>query len=370
MKDIRILIVGGGTGGHLIPGIALYEEFKAKGIGAAVLTGKKDIKSSALNEVEKKDIFSYGARTLSWNIFKLLFFIISFIVSFLKALFIIRNRKYDAVIGMGGYVSAPALLAGILLKVPVFLCEQNTIPGKVTSLFAGYAKKIFTTFDESADYFKDDKKASIFSAGNPIRKSVLPQTSRDEAKSFFNLKHCKKIILVIGGSQGALQINDLFLEIKKMYSDELKDVGVIWSTGSYSYKRFAKELQNVQWGGSIYLSPFIDKVGLAYRASDIAISRSGAGVIMELAAAGIPSILIPYPYAADNHQDANADVFHKSGASIKISGDDASPEIVGRKLIEMLNNSALLSRMTNKALAVSKINASRDIVDKVVLDLS
>ena len=370
MKDIRILIAGGGTGGHLIPGIALYEEFKAKGIDTAVLTGKNDVKSSALNDVEKKDIFSYSARTLSWNILKFLLFIISFIISFLKSIFIVRNRKYSAVIGMGGYVSAPALLAGIVLKVPIFLCEQNTRPGKVTLLFARYAEKIFTTFDESAAYFKDDKRAKILSAGNPIRKNVLSHASKDEAKNFFNLKHSKRIILVIGGSQGALQINELFFEMKKIYYDELKDVGVIWSTGAYSYKRFAKELQSVKLDGSIYLSPFIDKVGLAYRASDIAISRSGAGVIMELAAAGVPSILIPYPYAADNHQDANAEVFHKSGASVKISSNEATPEFAGKKLIDMLNNGAQLSRMSKKALEISKINASKDIVERIVADLS
>ncbi len=370
MKDIRILIAGGGTGGHLIPGIALYEEFASRGAEAVILTGTNDRKSSALNDVRAEDICSYGARTLSWNIFKFLLFIISFIISFLKAILIIRNRKFSAVIGMGGYVSAPALLAGIVLKVPVFLCEQNTIPGKVTLLFAGKAKKIFTTFEESAAYIREEKRPKIQCAGNPIRREVLSHASRDEAKSFFNLKHSKRIILVIGGSQGALQINELFLEIKKMYPGELKDVGVIWSTGSYSYKRFAKELQDIKWGGSIYLSQFIDKVGLAYRASDIAISRSGAGVIMELAAAGIPSILIPYPYAADNHQEANADVFQKAGASVKISGADATPEVAGKKLIEMLNSGALLARMSERAFAVSKINAARDIADSVVMELS
>jgi UDP-N-acetylglucosamine--N-acetylmuramyl-(pentapeptide) pyrophosphoryl-undecaprenol N-acetylglucosamine transferase len=370
MKEIKLLIAGGGTGGHLIPGIALYEAFQSRGIACAVLTGRNDLKSSALNDLKDGDVFSYGAKTLSWNIFKFLFFIISFVISFLKALFIIRNQKFSAVIGMGGYVSAPALVAGIILQVPIFLCEQNTVPGKVTLLFSGYAKNIFSTFEESAAYFKDDKKARIVCAGNPIRKNVMSPASREEAKSFFNLKHSKRVILIIGGSQGALQINELFMEIKKIYQDELKDVGVIWSTGSFSYKRFAKEIQESRWGGSIFMSPFIDKVGLAYRASDIAISRSGAGVIMELAAAGIPSILIPYPFAADNHQETNADVFHKAGAGVKFTGDDASPENIGKKMIEILNNGVLQARMSERALTIAKINASRDIADRVVMELS
>ncbi len=370
MSDINILIVGGGTGGHITPGIALYEEFKERGIRVFMLAGRKDRKYSSFNDVEDRELLFYNAMTLSKNIFKLILFFVNFIFLLSKAIIILKRLRIETVIGMGGFVSAPALLAAVFLKIPIFLCEQNTVPGKVTSLFSKYAVKIFTTFGVSRDFIKEENVSRIMHVGNPIRKSILANVAEDKAKAFFNLSHCKRIILVIGGSQGALQVNELFLDILKIYSDDLKDVGIIWSTGTYSYDRVADALQEMNWAGSIFLSPFVDKVGHAYKACDIAISRSGAGVIMELAAAGLPSVLIPYPHAAADHQEKNAEVFDRAGASIKIAKDDIVPDKVGQKLIGLLNNSTQLARMSEKAKDISKINASRDIVEMVISENS
>ncbi len=146
----------------------------------------------------------------------------------------------------------------------------------------------------------------------------------------------------------------------------MKDVGVIWSAGARSYEKTAGELRDKKWNGSIYLSPFIEKIEYAYAAGDIALSRSGAGVMMEIASAGLPSVLLPYPHAADNHQEVNADVFHNAGASIKIGKGETTPEKVGQILIDLLNNPAALERMSDKALSVAKTNASEGIVDKVI----
>ena len=162
----------------------------------------------------------------------------------------------------------------------------------------------------------------------------------------------------------------MFLKIKKMFVNELKDTGIIWCTGDYSYNRFVNEIHDLNGDGSIFISSFLEDVGLAYKASDIAISRAGAGVIMEFAAVGLPSILIPYPYAAANHQDKNADMFDRAGAAIKVGESDASPENVGKILIDLLDNPSELARMANKASHISKINASNDIVDSIIQDIS
>ncbi len=369
MVDTNVIIAGGGTGGHLIPGIALHENLIQKGIDAYLLIGKRDCENSLLEEINKDLILKYSASMFSLNILKLLQFVKNFILSFLSAIFLIKKYKINAVIGMGGYVSAPALLAGVFLKVPIYLCEQNTVPGKVTALFAKYSVNIFTTFDASKDYFKEEILSRIVLTGNPLRKGVINGVSKIEAKTFFNLKHCSKVVLVIGGSQGAKQINELILDIEKSFSRELKDIGIIWSTGKLSYQKISEEIRDVKWTSSIYLSPFIEKVGHAYIASDIAISRSGAGAMMELAAAGLPSILIPYPYAADNHQEKNAEVFHNAGAAVKIDREDINPEKVGKKLIDILNNPGLLTNMSDKALSAAKINASEGIVNKVLEDI-
>jgi UDP-N-acetylglucosamine--N-acetylmuramyl-(pentapeptide) pyrophosphoryl-undecaprenol N-acetylglucosamine transferase len=170
---------------------------------------------------------------------------------------------------------------------------------------------------------------------------------------------------VVGGSQGALKLNNLILGLKKAYPGEFKNIGIIWSTGEYSYEEFKYRSQNEIEAGSIFLSPYIKKIGKAYRACDIAISRSGAGVMMELAAAGVPSILIPYPYAAMDHQSKNADSFVAAGAAVVINDNEAIPEKVGPVLFDLLNNPRKLKAMSNCAKSVSKIDAEDIIVNKI-----
>ena len=369
MDKISILITGGGTGGHIFPGISLYEEFKDRKINASLLVGKKDVNFSPLSKVDKNELYVYGAPSFTKNIIKIPFFAINFIKAVLKVSMLLKRLKTDAVIGMGGYVSAPALVAAYFTKTPIFLCEQNSVPGKVTLLFAGKSEKIFTSFSVTKDYFKDAFKAKAVYAGNPLRKVIQTKAVREEAKKYFHLGHCKKIILIIGGSQGALQLNELFLEIKKMYRNELKDTGVIWITGEYSYKKIKEELNKLGADGSTYLSPFIDEVGLAYKASSLAISRSGAGGVLEFAAVGLPSVLIPYPYAADNHQEKNADVFELAGAAVKIRKDETEPEKLGGIIIDLLSNPNQLARMSEKAKSLAKINATKDIVEAVVSEI-
>ncbi len=369
MDNFSILITGGGTGGHIFPGISLYEEFRGKKIKVSLLLGKKDVNFSPLSKIIKSDIHIYGAPPFTKNIFKMPFFVINFLKAAIKAAVLIKKLRIDSVIGMGGYVSAPALAAAGFLKMPIFLCEQNSVPGKVTLLFAGQARKIFTSFSLTEDYLKDGLKSRVLFAGNPLRKVIFTKADREQARKYFHLNHCKKVILIIGGSQGALQINELFLQIIKMYSTELKDTGVIWITGDFSYKKVKEELDRLGANGSIYLSPFIDEVGLAYRASNLAISRSGAGGVLEFASVGLPSVLIPYPHAADNHQEKNADAFELAGAAVKIRKDDADPERLGGIIVDLLGNPNQLARMSERAKLLAKINAAKDIAESVIKEM-
>jgi len=167
-----LLITGGGTGGHLSPAIALFEECKSRGVDAYMLIGEKDRKFNYLREVDSDKLISYGAPSFSKNPFMIPFFIIRFFFSVFKAMRIMKRIGADDVVGMGGYVSAPALMAAKFTKRNIYLCEQNTVPGKVTVRFAKKAKYIFGTFDESRDYFKPEIRAKIITAGNPIRKKV------------------------------------------------------------------------------------------------------------------------------------------------------------------------------------------------------
>jgi UDP-N-acetylglucosamine--N-acetylmuramyl-(pentapeptide) pyrophosphoryl-undecaprenol N-acetylglucosamine transferase len=370
MSSKAILIVGGGTGGHISPGVALYEEFRAEGVDALFLTGKKDARFSSLRDVAAGDLLYYRAPAFSRNPIKLPFFILSFAAAVLKAWRIIREREIAAVIGMGGYVSAPALIAARIAGRALYLCEQNTVPGRVTSFFARYAGAIFTTFESTREYMKKELHDRLVLVGNPIRKKVLSAPDRDSARRAFNLRHCKKVILAIGGSQGALTINELVLGLKAGFPGDFKDVGIIWSTGGLSYEKYKQAVQRTGDTGSLYLSPFIDEVGAAYMASDIAISRSGSGVMVELAAMGIPSILIPFPYAAMDHQDKNADEFVKAGASVKIANEDAVPEKVHPVLSELLGNPTRLARMSARAREAAKPDAAAAVLRSVMTDIA
>ena len=368
LNDICVLIVAGGTGGHISPGIALYESFREAGVRTFFLSGKRDERFSSLEDIAAGSLNYYRAPSFSKSPINLALFPAGFAAAMFSARAIIKKNNVSAVIGMGGYVSAPALLTAALMKAPLFLCEQNSVPGKVTKFFEKHARKIYGTFRGATEFLKSSDKYVL--AGNPIRKKVLVDTFKEDARKAFHLGHCKKVILVIGGSQGAVRINELIFGLKKEYSDELKNVGIIWSTGDFSYGKYKEKINNEIDAGSIYLSPFIDKVGLAYRAADIAISRSGAGVMMELAAMGVPSIQIPYPHAADNHQDRNADEFVQAGAAIKISNEDAVPEKVMQVLHDLMNNPRALQRMSEKALGAAMVDASMVIVKDILKNVS
>ena len=366
MSKASLLIVGGGTGGHISPGIALYEVFKEQGIAICFLTGNNDRRFSSIADIESEDLHLYRAPSFTKNILKMPIFVLRFILSILMAWRVLKKCTVDAVISMGGYVSAPAIIAAIMAGIPIYLCEQNSIPGRVTRFFSKRAKIVFTTFSKTDNYFNANVR--IVHSGNPIRRRVFTDAGKDAARRHFNLGHCREVILAIGGSQGAIRINELIFGLKKKFHAEFKGVGLIWSTGELSYDDYRKKLEDVE-GGSVFLSSFIDDIGLAYEASDLAVSRAGAGVMAELAAAALPSILIPYPYAAMNHQELNADEFVQAGAAVKISNEDALPEKVGAELFDLLHNRMRLAQMARHAAGVARRDAARDIAEKIIADI-
>jgi len=359
-----IMIIGGGTGGHISPGVAIYEKaMEMNNLNPIFLTGKRDLRFSSLEDIDSSRLFIYNPPTITKNPFKFPFFVLKFLRALGAAKKIIKRNNVSAVIGMGGYVSAPALMAAKKRKVPIFLCEQNSVPGKVTMRFEKFAEKVFGTFPETVNFLKEETEYET--VGNPIRNRVVANHSRSQSRKEFHMDHCDKVILVIGGSQGALRLNELMFNLKKNYPGEFNNVGVIWSTGEGTYDEFRKRTQGELEAGSIFLSPFLQNVGKAYKACDLAISRSGAGVMMELAAAGVPSILVPYPYAALDHQNTNADSFVNAGAAVKIPDADATAEKAGRAIFNLLHNDKKLKEMSKNALAAAKLDAADIIVKQI-----
>lgn len=361
----KILITGGGTGGHISPGIALFEAAKKKKIDTFMLVGKRDKRFEYLNEVEEKNLYFYGAPAFTKNPIKLLFFFLRFFIAVQKAKRFIRKNSISDVIGMGGYVSAPALFAAKLLKKNIWLCEQNAVPGKVTRLFAKYSINIFTTFKTTDRYVDPRFKDKLICTGNPVRKRVFEEIDKNNARKKFNLSHCKKVILIIGGSQGALQLNKLTLGLLINYEKELRNIGFIWCTGTNSFEQYKNLLSENNLNSSVYISPFVEDIGDAYAASDISISRSGAGVMMELALMEIPSIFIPYPYAADNHQSKNADEFVEANASIKVEGKNITVDEIADVLLKILNNKKRFESMKTNIKKKAKVKAASQILSVI-----
>ena len=366
MKNNTVLIIGGGTGGHITPGIALYEAFREAGMRTLFLTGKADARFSSIRDIQGDDLRFYGAPALWNSILSLPSFTIRFTWAIFKAFRMIKKDAIQAVIGMGGYVSAPALIAAKMAKISIYLCEQNSVPGKVTVKLSPYATKIFATFDASTLFFPEQVRDRILITGNPIRKKILAPVNRDAARKKYNLQHCRSIVLVIGGSQGALTLNNLMLDLIKKYPEEFRDVGIIWSTGDYSYRKFKDALDENGTNISIYMSPYINDVEYAYSAADVAISRAGAGVMMELAAAGIPSILIPFPHAAMDHQKKNAMEFAEKGAAKMIENKNAVADKAGPVLFELLQNRTTLQRMSARARTAAQVDGAQKIVKEII----
>jgi UDP-N-acetylglucosamine--N-acetylmuramyl-(pentapeptide) pyrophosphoryl-undecaprenol N-acetylglucosamine transferase len=361
-----VLIVGGGTGGHISPGIALYEEFTAQGVDCYLLIGERDRKFTYLREVDENHLLHYGAPPITKNPFKFPFFVLRFLGMVMKSRSIMRKKNVSAVIGMGGYVSAPMLFAARMKKMPYWLCEQNTVPGKVTLRFAKKSRAVFTTFADTVKFVKPAVGAKCVTVGNPVRSRVKVSMSVEDARKVFGLDHCERVVLVIGGSQGALSLNELVVGIKKKFNEEFSRIGIIWCTGAGGYERYCSIAQEQGNMGSVFISPFVEDVGVAYRASDLAIARSGAGVMAELAVMGIPSILIPFPYAADDHQNKNADVFARSNASVKLDNKKANPETVAPLVLDILSSEQKLSLMSRRAKAEACPEAAKTIVSAVL----
>ncbi|MBN1499196.1 MAG: UDP-N-acetylglucosamine--N-acetylmuramyl-(pentapeptide) pyrophosphoryl-undecaprenol N-acetylglucosamine transferase [Spirochaetes bacterium] len=362
MNNRKILITGGGTGGHISPGIAIYEECRDQNIPCWLLVGNRDSRFTYLNEVDERSLMFYGAPRFTKNPFKIPLFLLKFLFSSLKIRRFIRKKGITDVIGMGGYVSAPALFAAKQMKKNIWLCEQNVVPGKVTQLFIRHAMGVFSTFKNCTRFIDSRYHDKIILAGNPIRKNVLTDVDKKDALKKFNLSHCSRVILAIGGSQGAQQINDLVLQLKMKYAKELINTGIIWCTGAGTFEKYKALLAENNLMGSIYISPFVEEIGYAYAASDLAISRSGSGVMVEMAAMELPSILIPYPYAAMNHQSHNADEFVEANAAVKIEGKDITVEALAESVFRILDNKNRYNGMRESCLKEAKTEAASFIL--------
>ncbi len=356
-QSINVIISGGGTGGHIYPAIAIANEIKVRYPKANILfVGAKD-----KMEMEKVPQAGYEIKGLWISgiqrslTFKNLMFPFKMISSLWSANRIINKFKPDVAIGTGGFASGPTLLMANKKRVPTLIQEQNSYPGITNKLLSKKASKICVAYDNLERFFPQDK---IKKTGNPVRQDLLLiHTKVDEGKEFFKLNKKKKAILIIGGSLGARKINQLVEANLEFFKEQ--DVQLIWQCGKLYFEEYNKynELENVQ----VY--QFLNRMDLAYAAADFIVSRAGASSVSELCIVGKPTIFIPSPNVAEDHQTKNAkSIADKHGAIIIKESELETFPIVIETLLKDKGKQESLSQNINELALPS---ATNDIVNEI-----
>ncbi|MBA7542583.1 UDP-N-acetylglucosamine--N-acetylmuramyl-(pentapeptide) pyrophosphoryl-undecaprenol N-acetylglucosamine transferase [subsurface metagenome] len=360
---LKVIISGGGTGGHIYPGISLAYEIKDRDIKNDILfVGTERGLESKLVPREGFKIVKIKARGIKRKLcFENLTAIIIFLLSLFQSYKIIKKYKPDLVIGEGGYVSGSVVLMAAILGVPTFVHEQNVIPGITNKLLSRITRATFLSFNQSKEYFSN--KAKLIFTGNPIRfKNINQNTGREYKK--YNLDSSKKTILVLGGSKGAASINRAVLGSIDFIKDAIKNnLQVLLISGQDDYDNI---MGIVGENHKIFsVEPYLHDIEKAYSLADLVICRAGATTLAEIVAYGLPAILIPYPYATQDHQGINAKIFEREGAAISILEKDLSGEKLGQVLLDLLKNKDQLEMMAKKSRGLSNVNSAKKIVDYI-----
>jgi UDP-N-acetylglucosamine--N-acetylmuramyl-(pentapeptide) pyrophosphoryl-undecaprenol N-acetylglucosamine transferase len=355
----RVIISGGGTGGHIFPAIAIADEIKSRFPHCHILfvgaEGKMEMERVPKAGYKIKALPIQGfQRKLTFSNLKLPFKILS---SLLKARKIIKNFKPHLVIGVGGYASGPTLKMANWLGVPTLIQEQNSFPGKTNKLLAKKAKAICTAYPNMDKFFPKD---TIVYTGNPVRAEMVQiEGKKEQAIQHFKLDSNKKTILVIGGSLGAKTLNGA---IKNgMEKLDAAGVQVLWQCGRLYHSDMSISVKKRQLP-SIHLFQFIDRMDLAYAAADVVISRAGAISVSELSIVGKPTILVPSPNVAEDHQTKNAMTLVNDSAALLIKDIDANDKLVDC-VLELLNNSKQMAELGANILKFGRPMATKEIVD-------
>ena len=364
---MKILFTGGGTGGHVFPLVAIAREIRRiysnKNLEMHYLGPKDEFGLILLAQEDfiiKKIISGKLRRYFAWQNFVDILFKIPF--GILQSFFILLKLKPDLVFSKGGSGSISVTFSARLLRIPVFVHESDVVPGLSNQKTSKWAKKIFTSF-EKTEFFNPEKVKVV---GNPIRKEIL-EGDKQIAGDLLNLTFSKPIILVIGGSQGAEAINDFVLLV---LNELLKSYEIIHVTGRENFRGVQAEAQVVvEKDLQRYYHPvdFLDeeKIKHIYKASDLIISRSGSGSIFEIAGVGKPSILVPLPSSAGDHQAKNAYAYAESGATEVMEQDNLVPNLFLEKL-KLLFLEEKLAKMGECALAFSKPLAARAVAREIL----
>ncbi len=362
LTNIRLLVTGGGTGGHLFPGIALAQAVIQTNADSEVMfigTERKVDKNSLANlGFTTTTIRCQGIKGKS--ISQILSALIQLPIGLFEAMKIIRQFKPDLVFGVGGYVTGPVIVAARLLGVATCIHEQNTVPGLANKILGRIVNRVFVSLPGSEKYFPARK--TILS-GNPIRSNLLAKAKEEKQHQPAN----QATILILGGSQGARRLNSLVLEAAKQCLVNLTPIPeIIHQTGEADEEQAKKVYAEL--GMHARVDAFISDMAEVYSQADLIVSRAGATTLAEIMVFGKPAILVPFPYAADNHQEKNGRILVNSGGGMMFRQSELTGDKLGNEISRLLNDKKLLHEMADKSGKLAKPEATTTIVNSC-LDL-
>ena len=359
-ENLKVVISGGGTGGHIFPAIAIADALKRRFPKADILF----IGAKGRMEMERVPKAGYPIEglwisgfTKDLSALSLPFKIVS---SLTKARRILKRFKPDVVIGVGGFASGPTLKAANWLGIPTVIQEQNSYPGKTNRNVGKKAKAICVAYDHLDQWFPVEK---IHFTGNPLRANITLNGTREEAAEFFHLDPTKPVALLVGGSQGALGINKGISAQLAAFKDN--DLQLIWQTGKTYITQAQEEVKALGLENQVKPTVFIDRMDLAYGLADVVISRAGAISISELALVQKPVIFVPLPTAAEDHQTKNAQQLVDAEAALMVRNADAEKELVPA-LFRLKDDYELQTKLSKNIGKFARPNAADDIVNQIV----
>ena len=361
-KSFKVVIACGGTGGHLFPGIAVAETLQARGHEPLLLISQKKVDREAsakyhglnfeaITAVAKPKTFSPKMLPFLWRLWK----------TTRQCKRLLKHFEADAVLGMGGFTSLPPVLAGHRLGLKTFVHDSNARPGRANVLTSRFCNQVFLGVEAARPFFQ---QSEIVITGTPVRDEMVKLPSRAEGAEAFRLDPAKPVLLVMGGSQGAKRLNDLAAESAAHFPADLQ---ILHIAGTADLERVQTTVGN---RANYRVIGFCDKMALAYAASDLIVARSGASSLTEIAHAGLPSILVPYPYAADDHQTKNAVVFADAGAAELAQERDLDAASLAKLASDILNDLQTHGRMAKAARELDVPDASIRICDAIEATLS
>jgi len=365
---MNIILAGGGTGGHLYPGVAIAQEFQRQRPEAQILfcITRRKIDQQILSEEGWRytTLSVESFHGISWRTVRA---VGSFALSIRQANALVHSFHPALIIGLGAYPSVPMIVAGRWHKVPLVIQEQNLIPGRANRIMAKWAERVFISFAGTEAFFPSVPRERIILSGNPVRRQEMPAEAKDRQRSDFRallgLEEGKFTLLIFGGSKGAHRINEVILEglanLSPAFAERLQ---IIHQSGQEDFDWVQRQYQKFPIKATVL--PFIYRMMEAYMSADLVVCRAGATTVAEITMMGKPAILIPYPYAVGNHQAMNAAELHKAGAAEMILEQELTATGLWARIQALMEQPERLARMGQESKRLGKPEAAARIVQE------